>query len=138
MKFLLVDNSKADLCEFTRQLEKRLAQDVDVVCCTDIHDLKSTNINDIDAVVLSGSSRNISQPQKMEHIRKSICTLLRYQKPTLGICFGMQLIACAYGGVVKRLDDPIKKEETIYVEKNSILLNGEAKYMRVTYLIKIM
>ena len=133
MKVLLIDNSKADLCEFTRLLEKWLQSNVEeVVCCDDIDDIV-TNLNEkeYDAAILSGSSINLSEPNRLEYVRKSISTILRLHTPILGICFGMQLIASSYGGFVKRLDYQVKEESKIQV-LNSVLMNTGDISIKVT------
>ena len=90
------------------------------------------NSHKFDAAILSGSSLNVSQPTKLDHVKKSICTLIRLQDiPILGICFGMQLMCHAYGGCVKRLIEPIKCEQVIEVSKDSALLNGKETKLKV-------
>ena len=135
MKLLLVDNSKANLCEFTRILESKLTNMTSsLTCCQTIDEvIKFTNECQYDAVILSGSSLNLSQPQKFNNIHKSVAVLLRLSNiPILGICFGMQMISTAYGGCVKRLVNTVNEEKTIHIKKGSVLLNGEACNMTVT------
>lgn len=135
MRILLIDNSKPDLCEFTRSLETRLGFfSSHVTCCHTVDEvLKYLETNDPDIAILSGSSLNVSQPQKMIFMRKSITTLLRLQGiPVLGICFGMQLMCVTYGGVVKRLQQPVKCEDHIHVEAGSVLLNDKSCNINVT------
>lgn len=58
-----------------------------------------------DAVVLSGSSLNLTQPICMTSVSKDLMVLLHLVNvPVLGVCFGMQLMAIAYGGYVQRMD----------------------------------
>jgi len=135
MKVLLIDNTKQDLCEFTRLLERKLQYFTrDIIVCNSVESvIDLLNVEEIDAVILSGSSLNLSQPNKIEYMRKSIGTLLRlHETPVLGICFGMQLIATMYGGTISRLSQPIQTEATIIVEPGSLLLNGESKHINVT------
>ena len=135
MKVLLIDNTKQDLCEFTRLLEKKIHYFTrDIIVCNSVDTvIDLLNVEKIDAVILSGSSLNLSQPNKMEYMRKSICTLLRlYETPILGICFGMQLIATMYGGTISRLLQPVQTEATIHVDPGSLLLNGESKNIQIT------
>lgn len=134
MKVLLIDNSKASACEFTRLLELRLKSLVNfVICCSTLEEtIENIEKYSFDAAILSGSSLNLSQPNRIHYIRKSIATVLRLNIPILGICFGMQLIATLYGGTVKRFNKAIKGEHKIYVEEGSVLLNGECKNIYVT------
>lgn len=135
MKLLLVDNSKANLCEFTRLLESKLTNMTSsLICCQTVDDvIDYTNKDTCDAVILSGSSLNLSQPQTFNNIHKSVAALLRMSDvPILGICFGMQMISTAYGGHVKRLSHVINEQKSIHVENGSVLLNGESCNMNVT------
>lgn len=136
MRALLIDNAKPNHCEFTRLLEDRLNYLCDeLVCCQNIEDvLQILNTESPpDFAVLSGSSLNVSEPQKIIYMRKSISTLLRLRNvPILGICFGMQLISLVYGGIVKRFDSIVKCEDTVKVERGSVLLNNEPCNLHVT------
>jgi GMP synthase (glutamine-hydrolysing) len=126
MRVLLVDNTKADKCDFTLKLEALLETMVEIVRFEDTTD-------DFDAAILSGSSLNLSEPNRMEWYHKSINVLLRMgSRPVLGICFGMQLICSAYGGKVGRLQSKEQCQPSIDVRAGSVLLNGEACSMRVT------
>tara|TARA_B100001741_G_scaffold146705_1_gene121050 strand:- start:379 stop:1155 length:777 start_codon:yes stop_codon:yes gene_type:complete len=135
MKILLIDNSKANLCEFTRLLESKLTNMTSsLLCCQTVDDvINFTNSENFDAVILSGSSLNLSQPQKFDNIHKSVSALLRMSNiPVLGICFGMQMISTAYGGQIKRLSHVLNEQRTIHVQKGSVLLNGESCNINVT------
>lgn len=137
MKVLLIDNAKPHSCEFTRLLEQKLKFLCNhVICCHEIHDVLKFFIHDEDKpdlVILSGSSLNVSEPQKIFYLRKSISTLLRSKDiPVLGICFGMQLISLVYGGDVERMSSANKCETIIKVEKGSVLLNNEECNLNVT------
>tara|TARA_A100001015_G_C14920564_1_gene684156 strand:+ start:45 stop:800 length:756 start_codon:yes stop_codon:yes gene_type:complete len=126
MRILLVDNTKNNKCDFTRILEKKLLFFTkDVTVCDDIEKINDITNQMFDAIILSGSSLNLSQPNKIEYINKSVNILLRYSDtPILGICFGMQLILASYGSNIKRLETPQNKECMINVDKNSILFGG--------------
>ena len=134
MKILLVDNTKKNLCDFTRLLEKRLYSFTnDIVVCNDIDKINSILYEDFDAIILSGSSLNLSQPNKIDYFSKSVNILLRFPNiPVLGICFGMQLIVASYGGHICRLEKVRDKNHTLEVEKNSILFGGTHVCVNVT------
>lgn len=131
MRILLIDNTKEDKVHFTRMLEERLYHLIGkphVVRCSTVDQVVDRIENDklvFDAAILSGSTLNLSQPNRIEHMRKSLSALLRLPGvPILGICFGMQLIAMAYGGLVRRLDEAYDGDVTIRVEEDSLLFHG--------------
>ena len=134
MKILLVDNTKNNLCNFTRLLEQKLRNFTkNLVVCDDIKKINEILTESFDAIVLSGSSLNLSQPNKIEYFNKSVNILLRFPNiPVLGICFGMQLIVSSYGGHVSRLENNNNKEVAIRVDKNSILFGGVSVSVKVT------
>ena len=109
MRILLIDNSKPDCAIFTPKLAVLLAKHGEVTACRTreetISVLDSAAI--YDAIVLSGSSLNMSESLITAAISKDLMILLRFPDvPCLGVCFGMQLIAVAYGGKVERLLKP--------------------------------
>ncbi len=134
MKILLVDNTKKNLCDFTRLLEKRLYSFTnDLVVCDDIEKINCILSEKFDAIILSGSSLNLSQPNKMDFFSKSVNMLLRFPNiPVLGICFGMQLIVASYGGHVSRFEKVRDNIHTIKIEKNSVLFGGTPGSLKVT------
>jgi GMP synthase (glutamine-hydrolysing) len=52
---------------------------------------------DIDAIILSGSKARIVNPSRRRLFRETVSMVQRFGLPTLGICFGMQLICWALG-----------------------------------------
>lgn len=139
MRILLIDNTKADKVHFTRLLEKRLFELVgtsNVVRCNSVDKLVEyldQESSPFDAAVLSGSTLNLSEPNRIQQIRKSLSALLRLTNtPILGICFGMQLISMAYGGVIQRLDAGFQEEATLHVKAGSLLFHGLETVTRVT------
>lgn len=107
MRVLLVDNSKPECAIFTPKLFDCLSTYATVVSCP-TRESASEHVDDRwDAIVLSGSSLNVSQSLIAAALSKDLMMLLRHPDvPCLGVCFGMQLMAVAYGGEVKRLDAP--------------------------------
>lgn len=111
MRILVVDNSKASSAIYTPLLVSRLRHDLkcEVTECNSRDDVADAlcdcGPHTWDAVVLSGSSLNMSQSMRACAISKDLMTLLHFGDiPVLGVCFGMQLMAVAYGGHVERLD----------------------------------
>lgn len=111
MRVLLVDNSKPAIRVHTPKLVQMLERlHADVTTCESTEDvsraLEPSARHTWDAVVLSGSSLNMSESLETSKISKDLMTLLQMQDvAVLGICFGMQLLAVVNGGTVGRLND---------------------------------
>jgi GMP synthase-like glutamine amidotransferase len=107
-RILLIDNSKPECAIFTPKL-LTLLQNYGVVtaCNTRTETIAALATPHYDAIVFSGSSLNMSESLVTAAISKDLMMLLRHPDvPCLGVCFGMQLIAVAYGGEVERLQAP--------------------------------
>ena len=104
MRILLVDNSKADNAFFTPLLKERLRAYGVVASCRARSELTELLARPWDAAVLSGSSLNLTDPVRLSALSKDLAVLAQLRDtPVLGICFGMQLMAVAYGGHVERM-----------------------------------
>lgn len=104
MRFLLVDNSKPDAAFFTPKLVSLLREYAEVVVCKTREAASHLLDARYDGIVLSGSSLNMSDSLEASAISKDLMMLLRFPDiAKLGVCFGMQLMAVAYGGDVARL-----------------------------------
>ena len=107
MRLLLVDNSKPELAYFTPKLEELLRSFGSVRVCRSRQETNDALNLRWDAAILSGSSLNMSESLNAAAIAKDLNVLLRlHDTPCFGVCFGMQLMAVAYGGEVSRLDKP--------------------------------
>lgn len=139
MRILLIDNTKSDKVHFTRLLERRLFDLIgseNVIRCSTVEKVVEhldKEDEPFDAAVLSGSTLNLSEPNRVQQIRKSLSALLRLtDTPILGICFGMQLISMAYGGVIKRMDAGFNEEASLHVREGSVLFHGLETVTNVT------
>ena len=127
MRVLLVDNSKPTIRVHTPKLVDMLQRlRAEVTTCetaADVsHALESSMRHSWDAVVLSGSSLNMSESLETSKISKDLMTLLQMQDvAVLGVCFGMQLIAVANGGTVGRLTSACDGNCTINFTRDTIL-----------------
>ena len=124
MHILLVDNSKPDIRFFTPLLFSSLEEYGHAVrvCKTRAEVLASLSERAWDAVVLSGSSMNLSEEVRVTTISKDLMVMLNLTStPILGICFGMQLMAIAYGGHVKRMATPVQADQFVDPDSTGVL-----------------
>ena len=109
MRVLLVDNSKPTIRVHTPKLVAMLERlRATVTTCETSEEVARALEPHVrhtwDAVVLSGSSLNMTESLETSRISKDLMTLLQMQDvAVLGVCFGMQLLAVANGGAVGRL-----------------------------------
>jgi len=109
MRILLIDNSKSESAQNTPLLKCLLQQLGEVTAYSALGDMADAFNESWDAVVLSGSSINVSERVFPQSIAKDISALVRFHDvAVLGVCFGMQLMAIVYGGRVERL--PARRE----------------------------
>lgn len=127
MRVLLVDNSKPTIRVHTPKLVKMLERlHADVTICDTVDMVSRALATSVrhtwDAVVLSGSSLNMSESLETSKISKDIMTLLQMQDvAVLGVCFGMQLIAVVNGGTVGRLDHACKGNAMVHFTVDTVL-----------------
>lgn len=89
---------------------------------------KEFNLNickNIDSIILSGSPKMLSQ----EEFDKDVLEMLKESEiPILGICYGHQLLAKAFGGEIGRHSKFIEKDEEIFIlDKKDLFYNLEDK-----------
>jgi len=98
MRTLIVDNYLPDSPQ-TEQLYK-------IVCDAAVHtvevrDYSTLGVNEelkqYDAIVLSGSQRKLAEIGVAEFYAAELELIRRQTRPMLGICFGIQMMALAYG-----------------------------------------
>jgi GMP synthase (glutamine-hydrolysing) len=64
-----------------------------------------------DGFLLSGSEDNLSEVQIRNKRKRQVDFFKNNKKPTLGICFGHQLLGYTFGAMVKRIQEPYAEEE---------------------------
>ena len=110
MRILLVDNGS----NLLHKLQKLIPGDEITVASDGIE-----TINEYDLIVLSGGPHNVS-----ENFNKEV-DVIKSGKPVIGICFGCELIASAFGGEIKELSE---KQKGIYeIELQDMKLGGPKK-----------
>lgn len=91
------------------------------------YDRLDCDIRDYDGIILSGRANNI-KPMNVANMR---LVRLAYEnsKPLLGICYGAEIMALAFGGSIRRLGDRIAGEQTVNVRATNPLT--DKKTLRV-------
>jgi GMP synthase (glutamine-hydrolysing) len=82
---------------------------------------KGLSLAGIAAVILSGSQQMISEIEPEEELQGFIRGL---HIPTLGICFGHQLLARSFGAVVKKWKERVERDEKIRIRQEWELFAG--------------
>jgi GMP synthase-like glutamine amidotransferase len=79
---------------------------------------------DIDALILSGSKARIIHPSVREKFKGTIDLVKRIDLPTLGICYGHQLLCWSLGAEVAPHPEKIKQFEEIRIAKFDEIFAG--------------
>jgi len=114
MKALLVNAYKHK--DKIHTLKKFLSNFVDEISIGDF----SSDWNRFDSVVISGSERLISD---IEYPEPWFDFLRDIDIPVLGICYGMQLLSLAYGGIAE-IGEMISGDRKIHIIENKGILKG--------------
>lgn len=96
----------------------------------EVFTLKDLNAisNDIKGIILSGSYINLTSKLEFNTISHNITAILRYKDvPILGICFGCQIMAMVYGGIINKFDKVCKGIKNMSIITNDSILFKEIK-----------
>jgi GMP synthase (glutamine-hydrolysing) len=94
------------------------------------------SVMNADGVILTGSELNLSDYDAQKKMKNVLYVIRNYKKPVLGICFGHQLIAHAFGFQVDYMEDRNSEwERVINLEINTPydLIKGNSTYVEVTH-----
>ncbi|MHA1475659.1 MAG: glutamine amidotransferase-related protein [Promethearchaeota archaeon] len=75
----------------------------------------------MDGLLLTGSYHMLSEKETIEKYQTEMKIIREYEKPILGICYGLQLIACAYGFEITGISNPdinIENEKSLILNIN--------------------
>jgi GMP synthase (glutamine-hydrolysing) len=82
------------------RLRKSLAENGAEVTSTDWAETGASRFNEFDGVALSGAPDMMSEEDTQKKFRAEVDAIRDAQVPVLGVCFGHQLMAHAFGSVV--------------------------------------
>src|SRR3989344_5129884 len=100
MKVLLIDNGSTLLEKLKKLIPGRETVE-------QAEKISEKDTNTYDLVVLSGSSKEQLIGNESD-FKNEIDFILSNQKPLIGICFGCELIATAFGGQLRELESTHK------------------------------
>lgn len=117
MKTLIVDNHTTLLKELCAMAPKPSK-------VTKFENLRNTNLDDVGLIILSGAS---NFPNVMGHenmLKNEIDLVLNSGKPIIGICYGCELIARAFGAKLEKRPSGNKKEVSIKIINEDKIFGG--------------
>ena len=83
----------------------------------DVQRVRKTNVT---GVIISGSSLRLSRKIDMDLVNVAMYCHHTFDVPTLGICFGCQLLNAIHGGTVKPFGRLVCEKHNINQEKNKV------------------
>lgn len=94
-------------------------------------DSSASLFNKYDGVVLSGSQAMLSEQRVQSKYAAEMEAIRGTRVPLLGICFGLQLIGCAYGSKVVKKGPMIREYVDTQILKSDALFSGLPRTIRV-------
>ena len=82
-----------------------------------------SNISEFNSFILSGRRKNNRRSNAVNS--KTIRYVISAKKSLLGICYGAEILALTLGGTIKKSVKHVKCEETVVVEKENEICQGE-------------
>ena len=87
--------------------------------------INSSEKENVSGIILSGGPLCLSEELTISSINKNIAILLEFHNtPILGICFGFQIMAASYGGIIDSMDKEGKGINTINIDNTSKIFDG--------------
>jgi len=126
-KLGIINNFDKEIDKFERRFNNSFKNSEDQLIWEYIHysqleKPESINIlKKMDGLVLTGSYHMLSKKETIEKYQTEMKIIREYEKPILGICYGIQLIACAYGFEITGISNPdinIENEKSLILNIN--------------------
>ena len=110
-------------------LERCLKENGAEVIPVELERANATRLDSSDGVVLSGSPAMITAAKTMSRFQPEVDAVLDSEVPVLGVCFGHQLLACAFGAQVVRDGRHVLEMVKTTVVKDDPLFEGLPRSM---------
>lgn len=96
----------------------------------DYQNVSTLDVRNFDFLILSGSSQ-FPIEYNLEKLQDEINLIKRSTIPTLGICYGCELIAVAFGGSLKDRGEGTQERKALKVEvsKDDPIFQGQKEFM---------
>ncbi len=107
-----------------------------------MENLTKINIDKFQGLILSGSPLMLADSKVQWKIKRCYKFLKSYEKPLLGICFGLQIIGFMNDVKLKNLGFCVKGMQKILIQKKDKIFNGLSSNLRMDfnheeYLVKV-
>ena len=116
---LVVDNGSI----YTKNLVNFLSEKKIEFISKKFDEVNLSDIQQFNSFILSGrkkNDRNINATNS-----KIIKHAVSEKKSLLGICYGAEILAITLGGTIKKSDKHVRGEETVVIEKENEICDGE-------------
>ena len=97
MKTLIVDNTS----KLINELFNLAPMPVEIV---EWNNLKNIDLNNVNLIILSGASNLFAIVEHEENLDNEIDLIINSNKPIIGICYGCELVARAFGAKLEKMD----------------------------------
>lgn len=127
---LLLDMTVDNHMNFLHLLKRYLqSAKVDFKCITDTSEICTIDYKKVNGIIISGSSSSLTQPdtKTLNLLRNAIYPLIITKVPTLGICFGMQILNYLFGGTLVKMKEMENTVKEIEITKTNSPLFKRAK-----------
>ena len=122
VKVLVVNNYPSR--ERVDTLEKCLKENGAEVVPVELERVSAARFDSSDGVVLSGSPAMMTETKTISRFQPEVAAVLDSDAPILGVCFGHQLLAQAFGGEVVRDSRHVLEMVETTVLKEDALFDG--------------